>query len=452
MIARILFLAATLVAAPAVATTALLQESDDEEGSMGDEGSETPDQKDEPGPSRDDGDPAPPPSEGADEGTETPPSVDDEEVGESGMEIPPEDAANGEPEGETQPSPSAEVTKEEMPPLPPEPPADGIAGAWYLIDVTCFECATMVDQELVLDSPIEVIRGFNDQFVVNPDKVSGTFSEPSAARTTPLKVVEIGTDSFAFMTYNSGEGPRVTDVAARVWQFDMTAGEKMLYGRYYQVVALTDVLWTSDDAGWSTNASELSPGQLAGLARLDMVKKLDKDNNFFQFSDDARIEFARPLAAIRSDFDRSMFDEAKTLLKAALEAEAAREVEIRDQLTAAQEAVADEEWATCVTALSRVHELGESTDDTWYHLGKCNERLGDYEAAAPAYEKVLELLPSDVITLFRLAHVYESIGRLRDSMGLYDRIKKSASEGSRDWNDAHLKRLELLEKIYSDDN
>jgi len=334
--------------------------------------------------------------------------------------------------------------------LPPEPPADGIAGAWYLVDVSCINCSDILEQEVLLDAPIEVIRGFNDQFIVNPSKTVGEYSEPSAARKKPLAVIDQGDGYFAFVTFTSGSGARITDRLAQVWRFRIVAEEKLLYGRQYDVIALDDDLWVETEEGFSANTKNLGAAQLGGLTILSMVEELTKEEPLFEFSDSARIEFSRAAAAIRSDFSTEVLEAYQSNIRTKLESQKKLRAEIDTLLASIRTSIDEKEWGRCARTLNRIHELGFENDDTHYNLGKCFERAGDQENAAIHYGWVLEKVPRDIVTLFRLASVYEKMERYQDAMGLYTRIKKATREGSKDWTDAHYRRLELLEKVYKE--
>lgn len=355
-----------------------------------------------------------------------------------GSDEPPEETpADDEPKNEAE---------EVLASLPPEPPADGVAGAWYQVDVECIDCSDFSKQKILVAAPIEVIRGFNEQFLINPDKGSGTFIEPATGAKTELVVREAKKGGFVLVAYTHGEGQRITDRLARVWHLKMMAGENLFYGRHYHVIGLDESVWKTSDEGYEADRDAVPIDKLVGLAQVSVVTELTREENSFSFGN-ARIEFVGNWATIRSDYDPEAVVDLQYELASKAEEERRRKITIAKHLKAAKEAMKDEDWASCVISFSQSHMLGYESDETWYYLGKCLEMSGDMKKAAIAYQEVLKIVPRDVVTMFRLAGVYEQLNKPQEAIDLYKRIEKATVRESDDWKDAHYKRLDLFEKM-----
>ena len=76
-----------------------------------------------------------------------------------------------------------------------------------------------------------------------------------------------------------------------------------------------------------------------------------------------------------------------------------------------------------VVAYRQALAIRDTNPDMWYHLARCERRLGHLDEAIEAYTRVLDLR-DDALALYELAQLCEQIGRLEEAEQAYLRLSQ----------------------------
>ncbi|HEY9761787.1 MAG TPA: tetratricopeptide repeat protein [Trichocoleus sp.] len=100
-------------------------------------------------------------------------------------------------------------------------------------------------------------------------------------------------------------------------------------------------------------------------------------------------------------------------------------------------------YQEAIAAYEKVLQLQPSQDQIWFKQGLALEALGNCEAAVMAYDRVLQLRPQDYLAWLKRAKALEALNRLEGALAAYDEVLRLQPDNYWTWCDRAL----ILEKL-----
>ncbi|HEY9881639.1 MAG TPA: serine/threonine-protein kinase [Leptolyngbyaceae cyanobacterium] len=104
-------------------------------------------------------------------------------------------------------------------------------------------------------------------------------------------------------------------------------------------------------------------------------------------------------------------------------------------------------YQEAIAAYEKVLQLQPSQDQIWFKQGLAFEALENYEAAVMAYDRVLQLRPQDYLAWLKRAKALEALNRLEGALASYDEVLRLQPDNYWAWCD----RAQVLEKLGRDE-
>lgn len=100
-------------------------------------------------------------------------------------------------------------------------------------------------------------------------------------------------------------------------------------------------------------------------------------------------------------------------------------------------------YQEAIAAYEKVLQLQPSQDQIWFKQGLAFEALENYDAAVMAYDRVLQLRPQDYLAWLKRAKALESLSRLDGALAAYDEVLRLQPDNYWAWCD----RAQVLEEL-----
>ncbi|HEY9734871.1 MAG TPA: tetratricopeptide repeat protein [Trichocoleus sp.] len=100
-------------------------------------------------------------------------------------------------------------------------------------------------------------------------------------------------------------------------------------------------------------------------------------------------------------------------------------------------------YQDAIAAYDKVLQIQPSQDATWFKQGLAYEALGNYEAAVMSFDRVLQLRPEDYLAWLKRAKALEALQRYDGALAAYDEVLRIQPDNYWAWCD----RAQVLEQL-----